>query len=274
MEEIHNTFGPPTRLVSDRGTAFTSKKFTEYCKMNQIIHIQNTTATPRANGQVERYNRTLMTAIFTRSENEDGRDWDKRLCEIQFAVNSLPNSVTKKTPHELLFAYRPRNALQNHLLLALTEDEAVSEKEITEIRTDALHVIRKRHKDQKERFDKLRIKLRKYQEGDLVLVKCEATATGESRKLALRYKGPYVIHKVLPNDRYELKDIPGAPRSQKPYHSVFASDRMKPWCVITDLDGEEDESTDSEEEMNSEDGEVRAEDDPNGSKAECEDRYR
>ncbi|XP_071052949.1 uncharacterized protein [Onthophagus taurus] len=231
MKEIHNTFGKPTRLVSDRGTAFTSKKFTEYCKMNQIIHIQNATATPRANGQVERYNRTLMTAISTRSENEDGRDWDKRL---------------------------PRNALQNHLLLALTEDEAVSEEEITEIRTDALHEIRKRQKDQKERFDKLHIKPRKYQEGDLVLVKCEATATGESRKLALRYKGPYVIHKVLPNDRYGLKDIPGAPRSQKPYHSVFASDRMKPWCVITDLDEEGDESTDSEEEMNSEDEGVRA----------------
>jgi len=40
---------------------------------------------------------------------------------------------------------------------------------------------------------------------------------GESKKMTLKYKGPYVITEVLRHDRYRIKDIPAIQRAQK-YH--------------------------------------------------------
>ena len=59
INELTCYFGLPTRIVTDRGTAFTSKTFIEYCKSNAIQHILNAVRTPRANGQIERANQVI-----------------------------------------------------------------------------------------------------------------------------------------------------------------------------------------------------------------------
>lgn len=56
-------FGNPRRIISDRGTAFMSHKFEDYCKEENIQHILTTTGIPRANRQVERINRTLIPLL-------------------------------------------------------------------------------------------------------------------------------------------------------------------------------------------------------------------
>lgn len=63
LSEIFSYFGYPKRVISDSGTAFTSKRFKEFCLVNQIKHVVNAIASPRSNGQVERFNRTLLEAI-------------------------------------------------------------------------------------------------------------------------------------------------------------------------------------------------------------------
>lgn len=71
LSELSLYFGNPMRIVSDRGTAYTSKAFADYCKKNEIQHIQNAVRTPRANGQAERINQ--MIAMFLRASHEDAR---------------------------------------------------------------------------------------------------------------------------------------------------------------------------------------------------------
>lgn len=235
LEEVFAIFGPPRRLISDRGTAFTSRDFENFCENNNVQHIKIATATPRANGQVERINRTVSNAITTSYTREDGKDWDMRLKQIQFAINSMENKTTKKSPHELLFAYRPRNALQNKLILAL-EDVNDEEINLEELRTDALKATQEQQLRQKQYYDKKHSAPRKYNEGDMVLIRRDPVATGQPRKLAPLYKGPYMVEQVLLNDRYLLMDIPGAERSQRPFHSVFPSDLMKPWCQAFEIE--------------------------------------
>lgn len=53
LNELTTYFGLPSRIVSDRGTAFTAKVFEDYCMANAIQHIKNAVRTPRANGQIE-----------------------------------------------------------------------------------------------------------------------------------------------------------------------------------------------------------------------------
>ncbi|KAK9712743.1 Integrase core domain [Popillia japonica] len=99
LETIFGIFGPPQRLISDRGTAFTSAQFNSFMKENSITHIKTATAMPRANGQVARHNKTITTAITSSYKREDGRDWDVKIKPIQYAINSIPNRTTGQTAH-------------------------------------------------------------------------------------------------------------------------------------------------------------------------------
>ncbi|GFW44961.1 transposon Tf2-6 polyprotein [Trichonephila clavipes] len=60
LKQQQKTFGNPIRIISDRGSAFTSKLFNDYCDEENIQHLQIATGFPRGNGQVERIHRTLI----------------------------------------------------------------------------------------------------------------------------------------------------------------------------------------------------------------------
>ncbi|GFW68287.1 transposon Tf2-9 polyprotein [Trichonephila clavipes] len=62
LKQQQKTFGNPIRIISDRGSAFTSKLFNDYCDEENIQHLQIATGVPRGNGQVERIHRTLISS--------------------------------------------------------------------------------------------------------------------------------------------------------------------------------------------------------------------
>ncbi|KAL0270046.1 UNVERIFIED_CONTAM: hypothetical protein PYX00_007582 [Menopon gallinae] len=235
----------------EKGSAFTSKDFKKFCDDHQIAHVKNSTATPRANGQAERQNQTLLSALTTMYNKPNAKDWSRHLKNIQFALNELPNATTKKTPNKLLFSYNPRNALKNQLILALHEP-SYDPDEVELNRIIALNNITIQQEN-----DGIHRKPTMYDVGDFVLIKKDHPATGDSRKLLPKHQGPFVVEKCLPNDRYVLDSIPGADIKAKT-KLVYSSDRMKKWCSPMD------ESSDEEDDPD--DG---AEDDTRGSEAEC-----
>nr|XP_012232667.1 PREDICTED: uncharacterized protein LOC105678149 [Linepithema humile] len=100
-------FGNPRRVVSDRGTAFTSNDFKEYCQRENIQHVLTTTGIPRANGQVERVNRTLIP-LLTKLSSPKSDEWYKHLSIAQQYVNTTPSRSTGTTPFQLLFGVQAK----------------------------------------------------------------------------------------------------------------------------------------------------------------------
>ena len=87
LESWSEVFGEPSRLISDRGSAFTSGAFEEYTKSNAIEHVWTTTGVARGNGQVERVNRSKLS-IISKLSADDTAKWYKFVSKVQVAFNA------------------------------------------------------------------------------------------------------------------------------------------------------------------------------------------
>lgn len=150
---------------------------------------------------------------------------------FQWTVNSQKNKTIGCCPNDVVFRYKLRNSLDNKLLAALYETE---QDETTD--TPALDEIARATDIEKAkwkaRFDQHHRAPTIYAVGDLELVENVAAATGQSRKLEPKYKGPYVIKEVLDCDRYLVGDLDDIQRNQRRFLSVFSSEKIKSWCSL------------------------------------------
>ncbi|GFY12607.1 hypothetical protein TNCV_2447981 [Trichonephila clavipes] len=112
LKQQQKTFGNPIRIISDRGSAFTSKLFNDYCDEESIQHLQIATGVPRGNGQgngqVERIHRTLIP-VFTKLSLDDSTKWYKYVDRLQRILNSTISHSTKWTSFELIVGIKMRN---------------------------------------------------------------------------------------------------------------------------------------------------------------------
>lgn len=260
LKHLFEDFGVPTRIISDRGTAFTSGPFKEFCCSNGIKHVLNAVACPRANGQAERFNQTILTSLSSQNFGKDERTWDEQLGKVQWGINNTINATTKKCPSELLFGTKLSNTSDNMLMVedeetsqltdsntivgehetsAIEIDQSATDSNhevsdssaLKEIRREASLNISESQKRMKNSHDSKRSAAKLYSVGDLVKVtKTNFYNDGKSKKLMPKFIGPYKISKSLGNDRYEIVNVPGF--NSKRYKSVVAADRIRPWIHV------------------------------------------
>lgn len=238
-------FGVPTRLVTDRGTSFSSSTFKEFVVQTGIKHIMNAVSTPRANGQVERFNRTILDALSTSTHGKDDKTWDEQIPDIQLGLNTTTHKTTQKSPSELLFGFNIKCRSEGILSEVLEETVNITSPEaLVDVRQDACDKIKEKQNDDRDRFNSRRKTAKSYSEGDLVRVERQVPSDGQSQKLVVKYQGPYRVLKVLPNDRYIIEDTPLSRKNNRRYEAVVAVDKMQPWLNFNRdfSSGEEDNS--------------------------------
>lgn len=229
-------FGNPRRIITDRGTAFTSNDFSEYCKEESIEHVTITTGIPRGNGQVERIHRVIKS-VLTKLCIEQPSLWYRHVSRLQQALNSTFQRSVNTSPHELLVGAKMR-LKQDTEILSLVEQETrdifMSNRE--ELRKKAKEQILKVQEENRQSYNKRRKKSRKYQVGDLVAIK--RTQFGVGMKLKPKFLGPYKISKVKGSDRYDVEKVD--PSKEGPKKTSSAADYMKKWPEYTDSLSERD----------------------------------
>lgn len=232
-------------MVSDRGTAYSSKCFAAYCDTHAIQHIQNAARPPQANGQVERVNELIVT--YLRTSSEDKKEWDDALPKFQWIINSQSNKTIGCSPNEVIFRYELRNEADNKQLAALHETQRDDERPPIATLDEIAAAVDDFEKEKwKRRYDARHRAPKQYAVDDLVLVEHVAPVTGQSRPLEPKYRGPYMVKKVLGRDQYLVSDIDVMQRNQRILQSVFASKKLKPWCSLGPETNESDTGTDEE----------------------------
>lgn len=99
---VFMNYGIPETVILDNGPQMISSQLTDMFHRYHIPHIHYVPRhCPQVN-TVERYNKTIITAIASFIDN-DHRTWDRHIHKIQFAINSSVNESTNFTPAFLVF---------------------------------------------------------------------------------------------------------------------------------------------------------------------------
>jgi hypothetical protein len=241
LDDVFYTFRIPSRIICDRGSSFTSHCFKQFCQDRQIKVVYNAVACPRANGQVERYNRTILKSLSTQNHGLNENVWDAAVGIVQWGLNNTLQKSIGKTPAEVLFGVAMNCEINSQFdpILEITR----SSIDVDEIREEVAGNIGDSQVRQKKYYDSSRKPATSYSEGDLVKIsKVSFDNDGKSKKLLDKHIGPFKVVKVLGNDRYQLSDIEGFRRkSKRKYKTTVSADRMQPWIHLAALDLHSDE---------------------------------
>ncbi len=198
LKEWVCTYGPPRRILTDRGTNFVSKYFQGLAKVLKAKPTNTVAYRPQANGMNERTHRDLHFFLAQIMEGAERTTWDTHLKLAAWVHNSSVHSALKISPYEMFTGMVP-----NPQRMWLPErGEMVAEEEIHKffgIRKAQIEKIRKTAREAIEKgqagflkTQESRKQPRIYKAGERVWVKNHTAS-----KWAPKYFGPYEIHKVI-----------------------------------------------------------------------------
>lgn len=94
-------FGNPSRIITDKGTAFTGGPFKEYCNDENIELVHTTTGVARGNGQVERIH-SVIISVLSKLSIDDPEKWHQQTEKVQQFLNKTYSRAIDTSPFELL----------------------------------------------------------------------------------------------------------------------------------------------------------------------------
>lgn len=227
-------FGNPFQLISDRGSAFTADEFRQYCEDENIRHSKITTGLPRANGQIERLNSTII-GVLSKLSIDDPTKWYRYVDKVQQVINSTYCRSIDSTPFELLTGVKMRT--KDDLTIKQFIDEQQTEEfceDREHLRQEAKRQILKVQNENCRNFGRKRKKPSQYKIGDRVAIKRTQLVGG--LKLKPKYLGPYEIVKTKPNDTYDVVKIG---RTEGPVRTTTCAEYMKPWPNVCEQENDD-----------------------------------
>lgn len=217
IEDIFRKFGVPEIIHSDNGPQFTSKQFQEMINTYGIDHLRTAPYSPQSNAS-ERVNQSVIAAIRAYLEN-DHRDWDLYLTEIECALRSSVHATTGVTPFFALFGYemytngsdyklaRKLKSLTDHTIWAGSNEDrgALIREKIRRNMHNAYEVSSKRYNERARR-----VKLIPGQE----VYRRNYVQSNFSKNFNAKFARKFLrcrITRPVGNNIYEIEDLQGRP---------------------------------------------------------------
>jgi transposase InsO family protein len=105
MPRIVCLYGVLKKIVSDRGTKFTS---IFWKRLHETLDTQlrfSSSDHPQTDGQIERVNQ-ILEDIIRACALQYGRSWDRSLSFVEFSYNNSYQESLKVAPFEMLYGHR------------------------------------------------------------------------------------------------------------------------------------------------------------------------
>lgn len=155
-------------------------------------------------------NRTLGNMILAVCGDKP-KKWDAALPRIEFALNSVPNRSTKKTPFEIVYTRAPKHTM-DLIRLPPSTDVNYNAEEFAERIQHIHNEVKKNLKEANSRYKFATDKHRRekiFNEGDLVMVHLRKNRfpVGTYSKLKNKKIGPFRVHQKIGDNAYKI-DLP------------------------------------------------------------------
>jgi hypothetical protein len=217
IQHVFAHFGLPQKVISDRDPRFISKFMQEVCRITGIERNPSTAYHPRTDGQSERSNQWVETAIRFISDYHQ-TNWAPYLPIAQFAHNNWPSDTTRKSPFFLLMGYNPRADWIS--APSPLPQVTLRLEQLKQARDTAQQLMIKAQQSWVKHCD-----TPKYKEGDQVWLEGKNLCLSQpTTKFAPRRHGPFKVIKVLSPVSYQL-----ALPTQWSIHPVFHIDLLTPY---------------------------------------------
>ena len=218
-------FGAPLMLHSDQGREFESRLFAEMCDVLAICKTRTNPYRPQSDGQVERFNRTLIAALKTLVDSHQ-RNWDDLAYYVSHAYNSTIHASTGVTPNMLVFGgenIMPADLVFGTVLRSVEAPcrVAFAEQLRAELRESynlVRYYLEKAAVHQKVGYD-TGLKKRRYSVGEKVV---RLFGPAANFKLLSDWDGPFEIAHIISDVTCILRSIKGK------LHKSHV-DRLRPW---------------------------------------------
>ena len=102
--------GVPKKIVSDRGTQFTSQFWKKLHELMDTRLNFSSAYHPQTDGQTERINQ-ILEDMLRASALKNGQSWDKNLPYVEFAYNYSYQASLQMSPSEALYGRKCRTPL-------------------------------------------------------------------------------------------------------------------------------------------------------------------
>ena len=123
LEWLFSRYGYPMTLKTGNGPNLVSTEIENYFHWKGIHHAKSATYWPRSNGEIERYNRTLLKSI--RPIHVEGKDWWSYFNSMLLDYRSAKHATTQAARVIILF----NRDIRNHFpLLNKTTNLSYQEK--------------------------------------------------------------------------------------------------------------------------------------------------
>ena len=109
LDQMFTIFGTPNVVKSDNGPPFNGEDFSKFAKVLEFKHRKVTPLWPRANGEVERFVRTLKKSVKT--AKAQGLPWRKEVQVFLRNYRTTPHMTTSVSPSTLFLKRTVRNKL-------------------------------------------------------------------------------------------------------------------------------------------------------------------
>ena len=187
-------FGVPSVIISDNGSNFISKVFSDTCKILGIRKLHTTPYHPQSNGSLEK-SHASMAAYLRCFVAEDGTNWDQYLTMAMHIHNNSKHVSTGLTPFRMLYGFDlnvPTNLKRKCTPLYNPDDAS----KLFKFQFQRAHELARENltkaKQTSKRYYDMRAKPATFTVGEKVLLRNQTRKT----KFSEIWKGPYEVMEI------------------------------------------------------------------------------